>query len=114
METSGPESEVVKLLPALTITPEELDEGLQIIAGRGDRRRRRTEHRARTGADTSHRRGASTHRDRPIVQGHRGHRPACDGRRPAPGSSKRIVLAKERVGFSLHETILYAGTETSM
>ncbi len=28
--------------------------------------------------------------------------------------SKRIVLAKERVGFSLHETILYAGTETSM
>jgi len=28
--------------------------------------------------------------------------------------SKRIVLAKERVGFSLHETTLYAGTETSM
>lgn len=28
--------------------------------------------------------------------------------------SKRIVLAKEKVGFSLHETILYAGTETSM
>ncbi len=28
--------------------------------------------------------------------------------------SKRIVLAKERVGFSLHETVLYAGTETSM
>ena len=28
--------------------------------------------------------------------------------------SKRIVLARERVGFSLHETILYAGTETSM
>ena len=28
--------------------------------------------------------------------------------------SKRIVLARERVGFSLHETTLYAGTETSM
>jgi L-ectoine synthase len=28
--------------------------------------------------------------------------------------SKRIVLAKEGVGFSLHETILYAGTETHM
>jgi L-ectoine synthase len=28
--------------------------------------------------------------------------------------SKRIILAKERVGFSLHETVLYAGTETSM
>ncbi|MCF3964709.1 ectoine synthase [Streptomyces fuscigenes] len=28
--------------------------------------------------------------------------------------SKRIVLAKEKVGFSLHETIMYAGTETSM
>lgn len=28
--------------------------------------------------------------------------------------SKRIVLARERVGFSLHETVLYAGTETSM
>lgn len=28
--------------------------------------------------------------------------------------SKRIVLAKEKVGFSLHETVLYAGTETSM
>ncbi len=28
--------------------------------------------------------------------------------------SKRIVLAKERVGFSLHETVLYAGTKTSM
>ncbi|MGA5134328.1 diaminobutyrate--2-oxoglutarate transaminase [Streptomyces olivoreticuli] len=32
IETSGPESEVVKLLPALTITPEDLDEGLRILA----------------------------------------------------------------------------------
>lgn len=32
VETSGPESEVVKLLPALTITPEELDDGLRILA----------------------------------------------------------------------------------
>ena len=32
IETSGPESEVVKLLPALTITPDELDEGLSILA----------------------------------------------------------------------------------
>lgn len=32
VETSGPESEVVKLLPALTTTPEELDEGLRILA----------------------------------------------------------------------------------
>jgi diaminobutyrate-2-oxoglutarate transaminase len=32
LETSGPEGEVVKLLPALTITPEELDEGLRILA----------------------------------------------------------------------------------
>ncbi|MEV7019713.1 ectoine synthase [Streptomyces sp. NPDC093991] len=28
--------------------------------------------------------------------------------------SKRLVLARERVGFSLHETTLYAGTETTM
>lgn len=28
--------------------------------------------------------------------------------------SRRIVLAKESVGFSLHETVMYAGTETSM
>lgn len=28
--------------------------------------------------------------------------------------SKRIVLVKEGVGFSLHETTVYAGTETSM
>ncbi|MEU6345536.1 ectoine synthase [Streptomyces sp. NPDC046977] len=28
--------------------------------------------------------------------------------------SKRIVLAGDRVGFSLHETVMYAGTETSM
>jgi L-ectoine synthase len=28
--------------------------------------------------------------------------------------SKRVILAKEGVGFSLHETVLYAGTETSM
>ncbi|MER7394141.1 ectoine synthase [Streptomyces sp. NPDC000151] len=28
--------------------------------------------------------------------------------------SKRIVLAKEKVGFSLHETTVYAGTTTSM
>ncbi|MGP3972086.1 ectoine synthase [Streptomyces sp. 6N223] len=28
--------------------------------------------------------------------------------------SKRIILAKEGAGFSLHETVLYAGTETSM
>ena len=32
VETSGPESEVVKLLPSLTITPEELDDGLRILA----------------------------------------------------------------------------------
>lgn len=31
LETSGPRSEVVKLLPPLTITPEELDEGMQIL-----------------------------------------------------------------------------------
>lgn len=28
--------------------------------------------------------------------------------------SKRIVLAKENVGFSLYETTVFAGTETSM
>ncbi|MCP3013964.1 ectoine synthase [Nocardiopsis dassonvillei] len=28
--------------------------------------------------------------------------------------SKRIVLARENVGFSLHETTVYAGTETSL
>ncbi|GAA2236085.1 ectoine synthase [Streptomyces amakusaensis] len=28
--------------------------------------------------------------------------------------SKRLVLAREKVGFSFHETVLYAGTETSM
>ncbi|OIJ62805.1 diaminobutyrate--2-oxoglutarate transaminase [Streptomyces mangrovisoli] len=32
VETSGPESEVVKLLPALTVTPEELDEGMTTLA----------------------------------------------------------------------------------
>ena len=32
LETSGPESEVVKLLPALTISPEDLDEGLRTLA----------------------------------------------------------------------------------
>ncbi|KOG90321.1 diaminobutyrate--2-oxoglutarate transaminase [Streptomyces varsoviensis] len=32
IETSGPESEVIKLLPALTVTPEELDEGLRTLA----------------------------------------------------------------------------------
>ncbi|NUU23207.1 MAG: ectoine synthase [Streptomycetaceae bacterium] len=28
--------------------------------------------------------------------------------------SRRIILARENVGFSLHETVMYAGTETSM
>lgn len=28
--------------------------------------------------------------------------------------SRRLVLAREKVGFSLHETVLYAGTETRM
>ena len=28
--------------------------------------------------------------------------------------SRRLVLAREGVGFSLHETVLYAGTETHM
>ncbi|AEW93431.1 MULTISPECIES: diaminobutyrate--2-oxoglutarate transaminase [Streptomycetaceae] len=32
LETSGPESEVVKLLPALTVSPDELDEGLRTLA----------------------------------------------------------------------------------
>lgn len=28
--------------------------------------------------------------------------------------SKRIVVAKDAVGFSVHETVMFAGTETSM
>ncbi|MFC8596514.1 aminotransferase class III-fold pyridoxal phosphate-dependent enzyme, partial [Streptomyces atroolivaceus] len=32
LETSGPESEVVKVLPPLTISSEELEEGLRILA----------------------------------------------------------------------------------
>jgi L-ectoine synthase len=28
--------------------------------------------------------------------------------------SRRLILAKEGVGFSFHETVLYAGTETRM
>lgn len=28
--------------------------------------------------------------------------------------SRRLVLAREGVGFSFHDTVLYAGTETSM
>ncbi|MGO4421164.1 diaminobutyrate--2-oxoglutarate transaminase, partial [Streptomyces sp. MCAF7] len=32
VETSGPQSEVVKLLPPLTVSPEELDEGLRTLA----------------------------------------------------------------------------------
>ncbi|MFC7326534.1 ectoine synthase [Marinactinospora rubrisoli] len=28
--------------------------------------------------------------------------------------SRRVILAKEGVGFSFHETVLYAGTETRM
>ncbi|RKS07669.1 ectoine synthase [Nocardiopsis sp. Huas11] len=28
--------------------------------------------------------------------------------------SRRVILAKEGVGFSFHETVLYAGTETTM
>ncbi|MEV6778577.1 diaminobutyrate--2-oxoglutarate transaminase [Streptomyces syringium] len=32
IETSGPRNEVVKLLPALTISPDELDEGLRVLA----------------------------------------------------------------------------------
>lgn len=28
--------------------------------------------------------------------------------------SRRLLLAREKVGFSLHDTILYAGTSTSM
>ena len=31
METSGPESEVVKQMPPLTVSDEELDKGLEII-----------------------------------------------------------------------------------
>ncbi|MEU7082714.1 aminotransferase class III-fold pyridoxal phosphate-dependent enzyme, partial [Streptomyces sp. NPDC046409] len=32
VETSGPESEVVKVLPPLTVSSAELDEGLQVLA----------------------------------------------------------------------------------
>jgi L-ectoine synthase len=28
--------------------------------------------------------------------------------------SRRLVLAREKVGFSMHDTVLYAGTETRM
>jgi diaminobutyrate-2-oxoglutarate transaminase len=36
METSGPESEVVKLLPPLTVTPDELEQGLDILTASVD------------------------------------------------------------------------------
>ncbi|MBF6180129.1 diaminobutyrate--2-oxoglutarate transaminase [Nocardia otitidiscaviarum] len=36
VETSGAEDEVVKLLPPLTVTPDELDHGLEILAGAVD------------------------------------------------------------------------------
>lgn len=29
-------------------------------------------------------------------------------------SSRRLILADDRVGFSLHDTVLHAGTETTM
>jgi diaminobutyrate-2-oxoglutarate transaminase len=32
METSGPEGEVIKLMPPLTVTDAELDEGLALVA----------------------------------------------------------------------------------
>jgi diaminobutyrate-2-oxoglutarate transaminase len=32
VETSGPEGEVVKTMPALTISPEDLQKGLDILA----------------------------------------------------------------------------------
>ena len=32
VETSGPEGEVLKTMPALTISPEELQKGLEILA----------------------------------------------------------------------------------
>lgn len=32
----------------------------------------------------------------------------------ATWSSRRLVLADDRVGFSLHDTIIHAGTETTM
>jgi diaminobutyrate-2-oxoglutarate transaminase len=32
METSGPSDEVMKILPALTVTDDELEEGLAIVA----------------------------------------------------------------------------------
>lgn len=32
----------------------------------------------------------------------------------ATWSSRRLILADDRVGFSLHDTIIHAGTETSM
>jgi diaminobutyrate-2-oxoglutarate transaminase len=32
LETAGPDSEVAKLMPALTITDEELEKGLEIFA----------------------------------------------------------------------------------
>ncbi|CAM5606140.1 Acetylornithine/succinyldiaminopimelate aminotransferase [Streptomyces griseoloalbus] len=91
IETSGPESEVVGLLPALTITPDELDEGLRALAlGRardrlkGPRRHprfRRLRPAAAGAGDpcTSLTEEASQHRDRSFVQGDRRHRPAREG-----------------------------------
>jgi diaminobutyrate-2-oxoglutarate transaminase len=32
VETSGPQNEVIKLMPALTCTPDELNEGLHILS----------------------------------------------------------------------------------
>src|SRR5690606_16719911 len=32
----------------------------------------------------------------------------------ATWSSRRLILADDRVGFSLHDTIIHEGTETSM
>jgi hypothetical protein len=104
IETSGPQSEVVKLLPALTITPDELDEGMKTLA--------RSEGAGDPIATSSSRR----HRTTVIVRSFKEFEGTDRHVKSASGTweSTRIVLAKEKVGFSLHETILYAGTETSM
>ncbi len=121
LETSGPQSEVVKLLPPLTITPRNWTRACArwpVPSARrpdpalpGRRRRRGPGPRGPGPAQRRERRQLTVIvRSFSDIENTDRHVKAASG----TWESKRIVLAKEKVGFSLHETVLYAGTETSM
>jgi L-ectoine synthase len=96
---------------ALDVLGGRLDEGLGILEASVAAASASTDADSPAATRAHSRRSQEVRRDRPPTRGARGHRPRV---RAPTFTSRRFLLADDGMGFSFHDTVLYAGTETYM